>query len=148
LNEFVKRNPKLGLNFLNFVSFAYQLLYYKLGNKRMSLNVQREKNLYPTGFYKFDINNKQKEYLEIISLSKEDDPAFLIPINLRKELQKLNIEFTVLKNLIALFNYVKSNTQKLGKSTKDAMNTFINDEKLFITYFDFISKYSVISEIK
>lgn len=114
----------------------------------MSLNVQREKNLYPTGFYKFDINNKQKEYLEIISLSKEDDPAFLIPINLRKELQKLNIEFTVLKNLIALFNYVKSNTQKLGKSTKDAMNTFINDEKLFITYFDFISKYSVISEIK
>jgi hypothetical protein len=114
----------------------------------MALSEHRDRNFYPSGFYKFDINNKQKEYLDIISLNKKDDSSFNISNQLRKELQRLNIEFSVLKNVIDLFKYVKSSTQKLGKSTKDAMNTFINDEKLFLTYFDFVVRYSLISDMR
>jgi len=148
MNEYSKKNPKLDQNMLLYAGFAYQLLYFKLGNKRLALNEHREKNLYPSGFFKFDITRKQKEYLDIISLGQNNANVFNLSVNLRNELKKLNIQLTFLDNLLELFNFIKEKTQKLGKLTKEAMNTFINDEKLFLIYYDFILRYSTQIDIK
>jgi hypothetical protein len=137
---FGKTNPTLGATFMTYANFAYQLLYFKIGSKRLALNEHRERNLYPTGYLKFDLNSKQKEYLDIISLGKKSSNSFNLSPEVRKELMDLNIEFTVLNNVLDLFNYIKKETQKLGRLKREAMNTFVNDEKLFLTFFDFILK--------
>lgn len=139
--NYSKNHPTLG-EFLSYASFAYQLLYFKIGNKRLALNEYRERNLYPTGYLNFDITPKQREYLDIISLGEKGVNSFRISNGLRKELKDLKIDLTVSNNALNLFNFVKSQTKKFGKLTREAMDTFVNDEKLFLRYFEFIISHS------
>lgn len=145
--DFSLKNPKLGKNFLAFASLSYQLLYFKLGNKRMAINEHRDRGHYPSGFYKFEINKKQKEYLEIISLGRKSKSVLNIPDELRNELRSMGMDFTIYDNLSNMFKYVKNQVSKMSKAPKDAMNTFVNDERLFLNYFDFIMNNFQISPV-
>ena len=142
LHKFSKIYPKFGPNFLLIVSFAYELLYFKKGNKKMALNEHRERNLFPSGYFKFDISKNQREYLDVISFGRESSNIFNLPKQLRNELKVLNLDFTLLDNILNIFNFVKTETQKKPKQIKDCMNSFIQDEDLFLIFFDYISRFA------
>lgn len=127
---------------LPIASFVYQLLYFKLVDKNLSIEFHKSQDNYDPDNQVFEISNELKEYLDILSIEKNSNTFLSIPKELKDELYSFNINFSFYDDVKNLFEFVKYQSEKLNPSASFIFNLFVKNEELFLRYFDHIFNYS------
>lgn len=105
-------------------------------------------NKFSSSFFKFDMTSEQKEYLDIISLGFESQNLFNLPKELRQRILKYEIDDLIFQTAENLFYYVQEEIKKQPKSIKRFLESFVNEYELFMKFFDYVYRFSNLSDFE
>lgn len=147
-HKFFLKYPKGGNNIIYISNLVYQLLYFKRGDKQLALNLYRDMNRISSAYYKFDITPEQKEYLEIISLGRNSMNLFNLSKEIREKIKNWEIDDFIFQTAESIFKFVQEEIKTQSKDIRNFLESFVNDYNLFMIYFDYIYRFSQISDFE
>ena len=133
------------------MSFVYELMYFAYVDKEqpylsaLVTDVKTYDKIIESDFYKFTLNQKQKDFLEEITDYDDRKVNYTYTPSEENLMKKVNIEDTSLKIVTNAYNYVRETLRwdtKISKGRKDLILTFLSNRRLFYKIYYYVNKYS------
>jgi len=89
---------------------------------------------------------EQKEYLDIISLGRKSTNMFSLPREIREKVKNWEIDDFIFETAESLFKNIQKEIKSQPRDVKKFFESFVNDYDLYMIYFDYIYRFSHISD--
>jgi hypothetical protein len=154
LSDYFNQTPKQIPHFeiyIHTISFVYELMYFAYVDKEVPYlpalvtDVKTYDKITESEFFKFTLNQKQKDFLEEITDYDDKHINYTYTQNEENIMKKVNIEDTSLKIVTSAYNYVRETLRwdtKISKGRKDLILSFLSNRRLFYKIYYYVNKYS------
>jgi hypothetical protein len=141
--------PFIDMTSFQTISLVYQLLYFKFADKPAARNIYRNKNLYSSEFYKFDLSKSQAEYLDVILPEVSPNSIYYYPKEKIEEVKKLKLDSYFYNMAETVFISVYQQVQKMkNRNDREFILSFITNFELFKKYTDLVSRKGIVMVAK